>query len=116
MCQGAGALQLSKDRILVCEQVANKTVAVALVHAQSRLLSWTEDAWRKSIGQGGHISLIRRRQLNETGEVGAHRIKGSDVGQTQLTKSRLEDRNPRLLSDVRSGSAVDGLDNLIYVR
>lgn len=69
--KGAGALQLSKDRVLVCKQVTHKAVAVAFVHAQSRLLSWTEYARRKYVGQGRNISLIRRGKLNETSEVGA---------------------------------------------
>ena len=38
-----------------------------------------------------------------------------DISETQLTQSRLEDRDPMLLSNFVSGSAVDGLDDLIDV-
>jgi hypothetical protein len=56
--ESAGPLQLSKDCIFVSKQIAHETVAVALVHAQGRLLSWAKNAWCKCVCKSSNVGLI----------------------------------------------------------
>jgi hypothetical protein len=58
--KSASSLQLSKDGILVCKQIAHKAVAISLVHAQTRLLARTKDAWRKCGCKSSDKRFIRR--------------------------------------------------------
>jgi hypothetical protein len=48
--------------------------------------------------------------------MGTDRVERCDVGETELAKSRLENRDPSFLRDIRSRGTVDGLDDLIDVR
>jgi hypothetical protein len=116
MGERASPLQLSENCILVRKQVADEAVAVALVHCQTRFLSGSQNAWRKGIGQCCNISLVGRSELDETSEMGTDRVKRCDVSETELAKSRLENRDPSFFRDVRSRGTVDGLDDLIDVR
>lgn len=116
MGERACALQLSENCVLVRKQIADEAVAVTLVHRQTRFLSWPQDAWRKCIGQCCNIRLVCRSELDETSEMGTDRVERCDVSETELAKSRLENRDPSFLRDIRSRGAVDGLDNLIDVR
>jgi hypothetical protein len=86
VCESAGPLQLSKNGILVGEQVTYKTVVITLIHAQSRLLAWTENARGKSGRESSNVGFIRRSKLDKTSEVSADRVKGSDVCKTQLSE------------------------------
>lgn len=116
MCKGASPLQLSKYRILVCEQVANKAVVVPLVHGQRRLLPWTENARGKSISKRCHISFIGRSQFDEAGEVSANGVQSGNVSKAELSERRLQDGDACVFSYIRGSGAVDGFDDFVYMR
>jgi hypothetical protein len=45
MRQARLSLQLAKDRVFVCKQVAEQSDVVFFSHAETCFLLWTEDAW-----------------------------------------------------------------------
>jgi hypothetical protein len=114
--ESAGTLQLTEDGVFVGKEIADEAVAEALVHCQRVLQPWAKDTGSKSIRQCSNVSLVGRGQLDQAGEVRADCIKSCDVGQTKLSKRRLKDCNSSGFINIRCGSAVDSLDNLVNVR
>jgi hypothetical protein len=47
--------------------------------------------------------------------MGANSVQCCNVGETELAKGGLKDRDPMVLTNFLSGGAVDGLDDLIDV-
>jgi hypothetical protein len=86
VCESAGPLQLSKNCILVSEQITHKTVVVTFIHTQSRLLAWTENAGGKGGRESSNVGFIRRSKLDETSEMGTDRVEGGDVCKTKLSE------------------------------
>lgn len=115
VCGAAGSLELSEDGLLVSEEVAYQSVAVSLLRRQAALRLRSEDAPGEVVGERRDVALVRRRQLDETREVGGDGVEGGNVGQPKLTQGVLNHRDPRRLVRLARLGGVDGLDDLVDV-
>ena len=97
------------------KQIAHEAITISFIHSQTRLLLRPKDAWRQSVGKCRNIRLVGRGQLNETSEVGADGVQGSNVGKAELAKSGLDDGNTSFLGSVSGRGAVDCLYDFVDV-
>jgi hypothetical protein len=61
------------------EQVADKTVSVALVHGKRVFRSWPQDARSKGLCEVGNIGLVGRGEVDESCEMCCNGVESSDV-------------------------------------
>jgi hypothetical protein len=107
------AFQFAKDGILVGEQVADKTIAVALVHGQGILYARAKNARSKSLSQQSDVFFVGRGQINQAREMSHNGIKRSDVDETELSKGALQNLDSSVFRGLVSGGGVDRFHNFV---
>ena len=75
----------------MCEEVANETVGVLLVHCEGVFETRTKNAWCEGLGESGDVCFICGGELDEAGEVCHESVEGGDVGEAELDECVLED-------------------------
>jgi hypothetical protein len=105
--------QFAEYGILVSEQVANETVAVALVHSQGVLDARAKNARSKCLSQRSDVFFVGRGQINQAREVSHNGIKRSDVNETELSKGALQNLDSSVFRGLVSGGGVDRFHNFV---
>lgn len=110
------ALQLAEDGILMCEQITDQAIAVALIHGETALNARSENTGRQDLSQQSDVLFVGRGQVNQACEVGHDGIKRGDVDEAELSKGALQDLNPSIFRGLVSGGRIDGLDDFVDLR
>jgi hypothetical protein len=100
----------------VGEEITNQAVAMALIHGEAALGTGPEDTGRQRLGQSSDVWLLGRSQVNQAGEMGHDSVKRSNVDETELSESALQDLDPSLFRGLVSGGRVDRLDDFVDLR
>ena len=69
VCGATCTLEFPKDSLPVSEEIAHESVAILLLASKTTLSLRAQDARREIRGERGSVRLIRRGELEETGEV-----------------------------------------------
>lgn len=107
------ALQLAEDGVLVSKQIADQTVAVALVHRQAALDARAENARGKGLCQRSDVFFVGRGQINQAREVSHNGIKRSDIDKAELSKGALQNLDPTFFRGLMSGGGINRLDDFV---
>jgi hypothetical protein len=111
----AGALELAEDALLVAEQVAEQSVAVAFLRREAALSLGAEDARCEVGGQSGDVALIGGGEFDQSCEVRAEGVKRGDVGKAELSQRVLDDVDSRAFVAFAGLRRVDRLDDFVDV-
>lgn len=98
------------------EQITNQAVAMALIHREATLGAGPENTGRQCLGQSSDVLLLGGSEVNQAGEMGHDGIKRSNVDETELSESALQDLDPSLFRGLVSGGRVDRLDDFVDLR